>query len=79
MVISGFQALRQARAAVVGLEPATEGSLQISGRILYSLYHRPPQDPYKKRLACRLRTTAHSADPYPSGALILNEEILPEE
>ncbi|GFN79644.1 hypothetical protein PoB_000615000 [Plakobranchus ocellatus] len=31
-VISGFQALRQARAPVTGLEPATEGSLQISGR-----------------------------------------------
>ncbi|GFO15154.1 hypothetical protein PoB_004165900 [Plakobranchus ocellatus] len=31
-VISGFQALRQARAPVAGLEPATEGSLQISGR-----------------------------------------------
>ncbi|GFO19106.1 hypothetical protein PoB_004561100 [Plakobranchus ocellatus] len=30
-VISGFQALRQARALVVGLEPATEGFLQISG------------------------------------------------
>ncbi|GFO20405.1 hypothetical protein PoB_004691000 [Plakobranchus ocellatus] len=31
-VISGFQALRQARAPVAGLEPVTEGSLQISGR-----------------------------------------------
>ncbi|GFN89487.1 hypothetical protein PoB_001599300 [Plakobranchus ocellatus] len=31
-VISGFQALRQARAPVAGLEPATEWSLQISGR-----------------------------------------------
>ncbi|GFN77791.1 hypothetical protein PoB_000429700 [Plakobranchus ocellatus] len=31
-VISGFQPLRQARASVAGLEAATEGSLQISGR-----------------------------------------------
>ncbi|GFN73845.1 hypothetical protein PoB_000035100 [Plakobranchus ocellatus] len=30
--ISGFQALRQARAPVAGLESAKEGSLQISGR-----------------------------------------------
>ncbi|GFO26861.1 hypothetical protein PoB_005336600 [Plakobranchus ocellatus] len=29
---SGFQALRQARTPVAGLEPATGGSLQISGR-----------------------------------------------
>ncbi|GFN81295.1 hypothetical protein PoB_000780100 [Plakobranchus ocellatus] len=43
MVISGFQALRQARAPVTGLEPATEGSLQISGRIRYQLCHRRPQ------------------------------------
>ncbi|GFO03973.1 hypothetical protein PoB_003047800 [Plakobranchus ocellatus] len=34
-VISGFQALRQARAPVPGLEPATDESLQISGRIRY--------------------------------------------
>ncbi|GFO47971.1 hypothetical protein PoB_007447600 [Plakobranchus ocellatus] len=31
---SGFQALRQSRAPVAGLEPATEGSLQISGRLV---------------------------------------------
>ncbi|GFO33830.1 hypothetical protein PoB_006033500 [Plakobranchus ocellatus] len=31
-VISDFQALRQARVRVAALEPATEGSLQISGR-----------------------------------------------
>ncbi|GFN89928.1 hypothetical protein PoB_001643400 [Plakobranchus ocellatus] len=43
MVISGFQALQQARAPVMGLEPATEGSLQISGRIRYPLCHRRPQ------------------------------------
>ncbi|GFN91356.1 ribonuclease hi [Plakobranchus ocellatus] len=42
-VISGFQALRQARAPVAGLEPATEGSLQISGRTRKPLcYRRPP-------------------------------------
>ncbi|GFN79056.1 hypothetical protein PoB_000556200 [Plakobranchus ocellatus] len=34
-MISGFQALRQARAPMAGLEPATNGSLQISGRIHY--------------------------------------------
>ncbi|GFN82252.1 hypothetical protein PoB_000875800 [Plakobranchus ocellatus] len=42
-VISGFQALRQARAPKAGLEPATEGSLQISGRICYPLCHRRPK------------------------------------
>ncbi|GFN89152.1 hypothetical protein PoB_001565800 [Plakobranchus ocellatus] len=31
-VISGLRALRQAAAPVAGLEPATEGPLQISGR-----------------------------------------------
>ncbi|GFO48607.1 hypothetical protein PoB_007511200 [Plakobranchus ocellatus] len=31
-VISGFEALRQARARVVWLDPAIERSLQISGR-----------------------------------------------
>ncbi|GFO48922.1 hypothetical protein PoB_007542700 [Plakobranchus ocellatus] len=42
-VISGFRALRQARAPVAGLEPATEGSLQISGRTRKPLcYRRPP-------------------------------------
>ncbi|GFO16381.1 hypothetical protein PoB_004288600 [Plakobranchus ocellatus] len=39
-VISGFQALRQARAPVAGLEPATEGSLQISGRTRKPLCYR---------------------------------------
>ncbi|GFO13903.1 hypothetical protein PoB_004040800 [Plakobranchus ocellatus] len=44
-VISGFQALRRARAPVAGLEPATEKSLQISGRIRWPLCHRrPPLD-----------------------------------
>ncbi|GFN75939.1 homeobox even-skipped homolog protein 2 [Plakobranchus ocellatus] len=37
-VISGFQALRQARAPVAGLGPATEGSLQISGCGSKSVY-----------------------------------------
>ncbi|GFO45379.1 hypothetical protein PoB_007188400 [Plakobranchus ocellatus] len=41
-VISGFQALRQARAPVAGLEPATEGSLQISGRTRKPLCYRRP-------------------------------------
>ncbi|GFO16053.1 hypothetical protein PoB_004255800 [Plakobranchus ocellatus] len=41
-VISGFQALRQVRAPMAGLEPATEGSLRISGRICYPLCHRRP-------------------------------------
>ncbi|GFO07738.1 hypothetical protein PoB_003424300 [Plakobranchus ocellatus] len=41
-VISGFQALRQARAPVAGLEPATGGSLQISGQTHQPLRHRPP-------------------------------------
>ncbi|GFO18136.1 hypothetical protein PoB_004464100 [Plakobranchus ocellatus] len=39
-MISGFHALRQARAPVAGLEPATEGSLQISGRFCYSFWHQ---------------------------------------
>ncbi|GFO40023.1 hypothetical protein PoB_006652800 [Plakobranchus ocellatus] len=41
--MSGFEALHQARAPVVGLEPAIEGSLQISGRIHYPLCHRRPK------------------------------------
>ncbi|GFN74370.1 hypothetical protein PoB_000087600 [Plakobranchus ocellatus] len=36
-VISVFQALLQDRAPVAGLEPATEGSVQISERIRYPL------------------------------------------
>ncbi|GFO36905.1 hypothetical protein PoB_006341000 [Plakobranchus ocellatus] len=32
-VISGFKALRQAGAPMVGLEPSREGSLQILGRV----------------------------------------------
>ncbi|GFO33589.1 hypothetical protein PoB_006009400 [Plakobranchus ocellatus] len=39
-MISGFQALRQARAPVAGLQPATEGSLQISGRTRKPLCYR---------------------------------------
>ncbi|GFN78911.1 hypothetical protein PoB_000541700 [Plakobranchus ocellatus] len=42
-VISGFQALRPARAPVAGLEPATEGSLQISGRTRKPLCYRRPR------------------------------------
>ncbi|GFO02728.1 hypothetical protein PoB_002923300 [Plakobranchus ocellatus] len=41
-VISGYEAPCQARAPMAGLEPATEGSLQISGRTRQPLYHRPP-------------------------------------
>ncbi|GFN89601.1 hypothetical protein PoB_001610700 [Plakobranchus ocellatus] len=41
-VISGFQVPRQARAPVAGLEPATEGSLQISGRTRKPLCYRRP-------------------------------------
>ncbi|GFN81524.1 hypothetical protein PoB_000803000 [Plakobranchus ocellatus] len=42
-MISGFQARRQARAPVTGLDPATEGSLQISEQIRSPLcHHRPP-------------------------------------
>ncbi|GFO22575.1 hypothetical protein PoB_004908000 [Plakobranchus ocellatus] len=36
-VISGFQSLRQAMVPVAGLEPATEESLQITGRVRYPL------------------------------------------
>ncbi|GFO16157.1 hypothetical protein PoB_004266200 [Plakobranchus ocellatus] len=39
-----LSALRQARAPVTGLEPATEGSLQISGQILYPLCHQSLQE-----------------------------------
>ncbi|GFO29572.1 hypothetical protein PoB_005607700 [Plakobranchus ocellatus] len=38
----GFQALCQAWAWVAGLEPATVGSLKISGQIPYPLCHRHP-------------------------------------
>ncbi|GFO27517.1 hypothetical protein PoB_005402200 [Plakobranchus ocellatus] len=41
-VISGYWALRQARAPVAGLEPSTEGSLQISGRTRQPLSDRRP-------------------------------------
>ncbi|GFN86400.1 hypothetical protein PoB_001290600 [Plakobranchus ocellatus] len=34
-MISGFQAFRQVRAPVAGLEPAIDGFMQISGRIRY--------------------------------------------
>ncbi|GFO00199.1 hypothetical protein PoB_002670400 [Plakobranchus ocellatus] len=47
-VISGFQALRQARAPVAGLEPATEGSLQISGRTRKPLCYLRPLDFWKQ-------------------------------
>ncbi|GFO40881.1 Zinc-binding in reverse transcriptase domain-containing protein [Plakobranchus ocellatus] len=42
-VISGFKAPRQAGAPMAGLEPATEGSLQISGRTHKPLCHRRPR------------------------------------
>ncbi|GFO05514.1 hypothetical protein PoB_003201900 [Plakobranchus ocellatus] len=42
-VISGFRALRRAGAPKPELEPATEGSLQISGRTHKPLCHRRPQ------------------------------------
>ncbi|GFO07149.1 hypothetical protein PoB_003365400 [Plakobranchus ocellatus] len=41
-VISGFKALRQAGPPMAGLEPATERSLQISGRTHKPLCHRRP-------------------------------------
>ncbi|GFN73498.1 hypothetical protein PoB_000000400 [Plakobranchus ocellatus] len=37
-IIRGFQALPQPRASLAGLEPATEGSLQISGQVHYQLH-----------------------------------------
>ncbi|GFO27823.1 hypothetical protein PoB_005432800 [Plakobranchus ocellatus] len=40
MVISGFKAVRQAGATMAGLEPATEWSLQISGRTHKPLCYR---------------------------------------
>ncbi|GFO05942.1 hypothetical protein PoB_003244700 [Plakobranchus ocellatus] len=39
MVISGFQALRQAKAPAAGFESVTERSLKISERIRYLPYH----------------------------------------
>ncbi|GFN97381.1 hypothetical protein PoB_002388700 [Plakobranchus ocellatus] len=42
-VISGFQALRQARAPVAGLEPTTERSPQISGRTRRPVCYRRPR------------------------------------
>ncbi|GFN74907.1 hypothetical protein PoB_000141300 [Plakobranchus ocellatus] len=41
-VISGFKTLHQARALMAGLEPATERSLQISGRTQKPLCHQCP-------------------------------------
>ncbi|GFO10930.1 hypothetical protein PoB_003743500 [Plakobranchus ocellatus] len=41
-VISGFRALLQAGAPMAGLEPATEGSLQISGRTHKPSCHQRP-------------------------------------
>ncbi|GFO10894.1 hypothetical protein PoB_003739900 [Plakobranchus ocellatus] len=41
-VISGFYSLRQAKAPVAGLEPATDGSMQISGRIQSPWCHQSP-------------------------------------
>ncbi|GFO46636.1 hypothetical protein PoB_007314100 [Plakobranchus ocellatus] len=46
MVISSFQALRHARVAVAGHEPATRWFLNISGRIRYPLCHRRPREEY---------------------------------
>ncbi|GFO48747.1 hypothetical protein PoB_007525200 [Plakobranchus ocellatus] len=48
-VISDFQVLRQARVPLVGLEPTTERSLRISGRIRYPLCHRRPTDIVKRK------------------------------
>ncbi|GFO30541.1 hypothetical protein PoB_005704600 [Plakobranchus ocellatus] len=47
-VISGFQALRQARAPLARLEPSTEGLLQTSGRTRKPLCHRDPQNTFAK-------------------------------
>ncbi|GFO32498.1 hypothetical protein PoB_005900300 [Plakobranchus ocellatus] len=44
MVIPGFQALLKARRPVAGLEPATERSQQISGRIRYPCAKTNSQD-----------------------------------
>ncbi|GFO21438.1 hypothetical protein PoB_004794300 [Plakobranchus ocellatus] len=41
-LISGFQALRQAMLPVVGLQPATKASQQISRRNFYPLCHQSP-------------------------------------
>ncbi|GFN83622.1 hypothetical protein PoB_001012800 [Plakobranchus ocellatus] len=53
-MISSFQVLRQVRAAVIGLEPATEGSLPISRQIRYPLYHRYPMQQGNKYLHERI-------------------------
>ncbi|GFN86761.1 hypothetical protein PoB_001326700 [Plakobranchus ocellatus] len=58
MVISDFKALRQAGAPMAGLEPATEGSLQISGRTHKPLCHRRP--PLKlSHVSLRLSAPTH--------------------
>ncbi|GFO43659.1 transposable element p transposase-like protein [Plakobranchus ocellatus] len=65
-VISGFQALRQARAPVAGLEPATEGSLQISGRTRKPLcYRRPPLSDKKDWRRNYVPTIFHIPNPPP--------------
>ncbi|GFO37077.1 hypothetical protein PoB_006358200 [Plakobranchus ocellatus] len=52
-VISGFQALRQDRTSVTGLEPETEGFLQISGRVRYPLCRQRPSSLYDVNAVCR--------------------------
>ncbi|GFO05672.1 hypothetical protein PoB_003217700 [Plakobranchus ocellatus] len=44
-VISGFRALPQARAPVVGLEPATEGSLRSQGGLASHCATDAPRNP----------------------------------
>ncbi|GFO06151.1 hypothetical protein PoB_003265600 [Plakobranchus ocellatus] len=58
-VITGFQAVRQARAPVAGLEPATEGSLQISGRIGYSGFWSPKND-LRQGILAEIRVNGHT-------------------
>ncbi|GFN76130.1 hypothetical protein PoB_000263600 [Plakobranchus ocellatus] len=58
-VISGFQASRQARVPVEGLEPATEGPLHIAGWIRY---YRVTNN-----FACRYRVISGFQTPFRSG------------
>ncbi|GFN90496.1 coagulation factor v [Plakobranchus ocellatus] len=50
----GFKDIHQVRVPVAGLEPATEESLHISGRICYPLCHRHPDEGRHEKSASRI-------------------------
>ncbi|GFN89377.1 hypothetical protein PoB_001588300 [Plakobranchus ocellatus] len=54
-VVSNFQTFHEARAPMTGLEPASEGSLQVSGRIHYLLSHECPIFTLQKIKLCKAK------------------------